>query len=57
MSAIADDIKEYEDLCMLYDEEIRLKQDAYGHWIPDCYSPFAIALKKQHLAAINEIKV
>ena len=53
---IAEDIAEYEWLCMKYDEEIKLKQDAYGKWLPDCYNPHAFELKKRHLADINQLK-
>lgn len=43
------DIKEYEELCILYDIEVQHKQDAFGKWIVDCYCPQALNLKEQHL--------
>ena len=56
LSAVADDIAEYEWLCMKYDEEIQLTQDVYGNWSPDCYSTHAAELKHRHLVDIGVIK-
>ncbi len=39
ISAIKDDIEEYERLCRIFDEEVRYKQGA-----PDCYGEHARAL-------------
>lgn len=53
LSAVANDMAEYECLCILYDEEIQTTQDAYGKWLPDCYSEHANKLKQQHLDNIS----
>lgn len=45
--AIYDDMKEYEQLCEDYDEEVQSTLDVYGNWIPACYGEHADQLKKR----------
>ncbi len=47
LSAIQDDIKEYEYLCRKYKEEVQTKFDAYGNRGPDCYGSHAQELKNR----------
>ena len=44
------DTFEYEQLCILYDEEIQLEQDVNNKWkwIAACYSTHANTLKERH---------
>jgi uncharacterized protein YeaO (DUF488 family) len=45
LSAIQDDIDEYEALCRRFKEPIQTKYDSYGNNLPDCYGAHALALK------------
>lgn len=45
MSAIRDDIAEYEALCDKYVEAVQRRPDAYGNMLPDCYGDHAAGLK------------
>ena len=56
ISTLEKDIMEYENLCILYDVEVKHKQDAFGEWIVDCYCPQAVQLKKKHLDNMYSIK-
>ena len=47
MSAIRDDIDEYEDLCRKYGETPHYKPDAYGNLLLDCYGVHAYELKRR----------
>ncbi len=47
ISAIYDDINEYESLCRKYGEEVRTSFDRYGIATPDCYSEHADELRKR----------
>jgi len=45
MSAIRDDIEEYEALCAKYGEKVHYKPTAQGVQLPDCYGAHADAMK------------
>lgn len=45
MSAIRDDIEEYEALCAKYGEKVHHKPTAQGVPLPDCYGEHAAQLK------------
>lgn len=45
MSAIRDDIEEYEALCEKYGEKVQRKPTAQGVPLPDCYGAHAGQLK------------
>ncbi len=45
MSAIRDDIEEYEALCEKYGEKVSYKPTAQGVQLPDCYGDHAAQLK------------
>jgi hypothetical protein len=45
MSAIRDDIEEYEALCAKYGEKVRTKPTAQGVQLPDCYGKHAAEMK------------
>lgn len=48
ISAIHDDMNEYEDLCRRFGEEVVRKWVGYQH-LPDCYSEHAkILVKRAH---------
>lgn len=56
VSTIADDVEEYEQLCMMYDEEIQLEQDIYGKWSPACYCQHATELRKRYLDDLYSLR-
>jgi hypothetical protein len=45
MSAIRDDEEEYERLCRKYGEQPRMKRDARGCLMTDCYGSHAMLLQ------------
>jgi hypothetical protein len=58
ISAIHDDMEEYEALCKKYNEQPLRKSDAYGNMLLDCYSEHASGLikrrNKEWLESINK---
>lgn len=48
LSAIAEDIKKYEELCERYGEEVRMKDGS-----PDCYGEHANELRKSDYRAFE----
>lgn len=48
MSAIRDDMDEYESLCHKYGEEIQYSKDAYNYRMVDCYGKHAEELKEKN---------
>ena len=47
ISAIHDDMEDYERLCEKYGEKPRVKPDAYGNRLLDCYGAHATELKRR----------
>lgn len=47
ISAIADDIEEYIDLCKKFGEKVQYKRDAYDNLIEDCYGEHAEKLRQR----------
>lgn len=47
LSAIQDDINEYENLCRRYNEQVQTKLTAFGDRSPDCYGEHAQELKQR----------
>lgn len=47
LSAINDDINEYEQLCRKYGEEVQTEYDVYGIRTPACYGTHASELKQR----------
>lgn len=50
ISAIHDDMEEYEDLCRKYGETPHRSPDAYGNLLVDCYGQHARLLKQRQQA-------
>lgn len=48
ISAINDDIKEYEYLCKKFNEKPQSSPDAYGNMLLDCYGKHAMELKERN---------
>lgn len=47
LSAIADDIREYERRCKKYGEEVQIIRSGWGEPSPDCYGVHAEELKRR----------
>jgi hypothetical protein len=47
ISAIHDDMNDYERLCEKYSEKAKYSPDAYGNMLLDCYSDHARKLKER----------
>ena len=45
MSAIADDIRWYVDLCQKHNEKVQYTKDDYGNDLPNCYGSHAKKLE------------
>jgi len=54
LSAIHDDIGDYEFLCEHYGEEVQTKPTANGTMLPNCYGAHAKILKKRLRDEQNE---
>lgn len=50
LSAIRDDMDEYQDLCRKYGEEVQTTLTAQGVRLPDSYGKHAAKLKKRQAA-------
>jgi hypothetical protein len=56
LSAIHDDIGDYEDLCRKYGEEVQTTPVANGQRLPDCYGAHAKALEERQRREYAERK-
>lgn len=56
LSAIYDDIQEYEFLCRKYNEEIRYSENQFGIRSPDCYGLHATELEKRRIEDYKKTK-
>ncbi len=50
ISAIHDDIEDYQWLCQKYGEKVVTTPDRYGNQLPDCYGPHAKSLEERERA-------